>query len=402
MEYLKTILKATFFVVLMVFFISCEKEELNQEQVEFNASAKAKPIVVEGAGNNLSFPAIWAEGVEKALRDEPAAATNGLLLDGSWWYVWGAEPIDPASLIYSCEPSPIDEFLCIDQTEPGEDVYKAWLQNDPDNYWKAYTEAASGIVEVDALDWGDNLESLAWSIKAKVRTELGLYKTMDPPVLQYPMRHVSGWGTSEIHGLQTDLNGNIMFDNAPGDQASIYSTLTRMTIQKLNVERTDTEALAQLVWDSETHQWIDNVEDDILVINEPILSQAISEAGTGPEFFNAEVNIKGKIIYGYTWDLKKLNEGTGDYRITYSFDKNTSTPLNTFITEATTIVQAAEEVVDEEGEIIIASEGDTGGTGVLDATNNLTYMDIMITGNTTGGGGGNSGGGNGGGKKGGN
>lgn len=400
MDFLKIFRNTALIAVVMIFFTACEKEELNQEQIEVEAFLKVKAPTVESAGNNLSFPVIWAEGIPKNLREAPADAVDGLLLGGEWWYVWGDEPIDPASPIYSCEPNPADELLCLDQTEldlsdPG--LFKAFVQKDALNFWEAYNASAEAEVYVDLIDWGDNLESIDWTLRSQVRTELVLYKIMPEPVLQYPMRHVTGWGTSEVHGLQTDLDGNIQFQNAPGNQATVYSTHTRMTIQKLNVDRDD-PLITQLEWDAVNSKWIDNVEDDVLVINEPLLNQAIHEASDGPGYFNAEVNVKGKIMYGYTWDMKKLNDGSGAYRITYSFDSSapSSAGLNTFFTENTQIIVPLEE---EEEITIESSEGEKGGNGILDVSQNITYMDIIIIEKTGGGGGngGNNGGNNGGG-----
>ncbi len=418
MKSFSTFLKSAAIVVLMVFFTGCEKEELNEQLFEADAKAKVPTAEAkapaggeeeEAAGNNLSFPVIWAEGITKTLREPPADLGEAdYLLTGEWWFVWGPEPIDPDSPIYSCAPSPSDELVCINQTDPGSDlypvVYKAWVQKDANNFWEAYNKTALNQVDVDFIDWGDNLESIDWSIKSRVRTELVIYENVvdqgeSVPVLQYPMRHVSGWGTDEVHGLQT-LDGAV-YDptiNDPtstfGMQATVYSERTRMTIQKLNVDRDDPR-LSSLTW--EDSKWVDHGGDEVLLINEPILNQSLAEAADGPGYFNAEVNVKGKIIYGYTWDVKQLNEGTGSYRITYSFDGDISTGLNTFITNSTTIIVAEEE--EDEGDVHTTeedAEAGRGGVGMLDFVNNLTYMDIEIVGKTTGGGGGNSGGGNGG------
>ncbi|MGB7841434.1 MAG: hypothetical protein WBL21_01490 [Salinimicrobium sp.] len=404
---LEALLKTVILAVL-ISFTGCEKEEMEMQGIDAKAVINApggggggeKDPAVEVTGNNLSFPVIWAEGISKTLTNPPPglAEDENVLLDGIWWYVWGPEPTEPTSPIFSCAPSPSGDLSCLDPNEvPGEDVFRAYLQKDAKNFWEAYNAAALNEVFVDFIDWGDNLESINWTINSKVRTELVLYENVADqgetvPVLQYPMRHVSGWGTDEVHGMQTDLAGNIMFENVTGDQATVYSTHARMTIQKLNTLRDDPR-LNGLTWDIDTYQWIDNGGDEPL-INEPILNQVIYNAQDGPGYFNAEVNVKGKIIYGYTWDMKKLNDGEGYYRITYSFDETApnSPGLNTFITEAEILVP-----IEEEEEITIAEEGESGGSGVIDPTNNLTYMDIYIGKRTTGsgnGGGGNSGGGN--------
>lgn len=406
----KQILRLVIFSLLLIFSTSCSDDGiLMGDMSELNsdiAGKGGKPTDGEKVGNNLSFPVIWAEGIPKTLRTAPANLVDTELLEGEWWFVWGPEPIDPQSIIYSCAPSTSGELLCLDQTEPGTTdpgLYKGWVQKHASNYWEAYN--ADGEGDVDWVDWGDNLESIDWTIKSKIRTELVLYKEMSPVVLQYPMRHVSGWGISEVHGLQTYTDGSIAFENAPGDKATVYSTHTRMTIQKLNVDRDDPN-MDQLEWDSVNSKWKDVNDDDILVVNEPIFSNALYEAADGPGYFNAEVNVKGKIMYGYTWDIKKLNEGTGSYRITYSFDETVEGPtvsvLNTFLTNAEILLPIEEEPDDETSakDAVSTAEGDEsekGGVGVLLGGQNITYMDIRIVGKTTGGGGGNSGGGNGGG-----
>ncbi|MGY5851747.1 hypothetical protein [Salegentibacter sp. F14] len=401
MKLIDTILKSAMVALLMVFFTGCETDELNEQLFEANAQVKAP--TVESAGNNLSFPVIWAEeGITKILRTPPTNLGEAdYFLSGEWWFVWGEDPIDPTYPIYGCEPSPSGDLLCNDEkTVPGSDYFKAWLQKDPLNFWEAYNGDASLPVYVDFIDWGDNLESIDWRINSKVRTELVLYENVidqgfENGVLQYPMRHVSGWGTDEVHGLQTNYLDDAIYSPTPeedptfGLQATVYSERTRMTIQKLNVDREDPRLLTQLEWDAQNSQWVDIGGGEPL-INEPFFNFAVAEAADGPGYFNAEVNVKGKIIYGYTWDMKAMNEGTGDYRITYSFDAGTG--LNTFINSDTQIIVAEE--------VTIYAEGESGGAGVLDDSNDLTYMDIRIVGKTTGGSGGNSGG-NGGGNSGG-
>jgi hypothetical protein len=47
------------------------------------------------------------------------------------------------------------------------------------------------------------------------------------------------------------------------------------------------------------------------LIDAPIFNYAIYETGQeeDPEAYNAEINIKGKIIYSYTWNPRNLNQG---------------------------------------------------------------------------------------------
>lgn len=366
----------------VLFFTSCEMSsmvELNEDLNEVSKvtsnqiDAGARKLPESSVTNNLSFPVIWSEGTSKALRTPPAGLTEtDLKLEGEWWYVWGEDPLDPDYPIFSCLPIP-GEDPCY---PAGEEVYKAWVQKDENNYWQATAANAVGLTNIDVIDWGDNLESVDWYLTSKVRTEVVLYDNNEGPAhRQYSMRHVSGWGSDELHGLQSTL------DDVPvpglGDQATVYSEHARFSIQKI------TSDTPELTWDAENSVWT----GDIL---EPVFNGAVWEAADGPGFYNAEINIKGKIIYGYTWDVKQANDGVGVYRLTFSFDEGNNadlpTALNTFFT-GSTILEGAEVIGLEEG----------GPTAVIDHVNNLTYIDVTILGNKGGGEGGKpTGGGNGG------
>ena len=100
---------------------------------------------------------------------------------------------------------------------------------------------------------------------------------------------------------------------------------------------------------------------------------AVSEADDGPGFYNAEINVKGKIIYGYTWNVNNMNEGEGHYRLTFSFDGNIE--QTTSFDDNTEIILPVEE---DTAEGIIAEAPGSGGTAVLNIPNNLTYIDILI------------------------
>ncbi len=328
----------------------------------------------ETAGNNLSFPVIWADGGSKAL-----PGTMGTYsLEGEWWYVWGEDPIDPQAPLYSCKPKNDENSKCEDGSDPGDGnstVYKAYIQKDVKNVWQAYNAAvpAGEIMYIDWVDWGDNLESLAWKINSKVRTELVLTKDIDS-VTQFSMRHVDSWGIDEVHGLQTTLNDDPVY--AAGTQATVYTPNVRLTIQKLNYTR-ESIPMDRLNWVPGTG-WTEKENDPYNIINEPILNQAISEAGTGPSYFSAEINVKGKIMYGYTWDVSNLNDdGEGYYRLTFSFDEGNEAIGTARFGESTQIVLPIEEETTETSKTVEEGPGG-GGVGIMDHLKNLTYMDVLI------------------------
>ena len=371
------------------------------------------------AGNNLSYPVVWAEGVSKALPGSPGMTP---ILDGVWWYQWGTNGVDPDVTPASCPPDP-DEAdpllnpdglpLCDDLVAgavdlglvAGQPTADNPLPLDPLNTWQAiswpqpFGTRPAGPGVVDLIDWGDNLESVDWYTRSQVRTEVVLFEDMAagdtelhgwPQLPEYEMRHVSGWGIDEVHGLAADPPG--LARQGPGTRGTVYSFCARLTIQKLNVER-EAEELADLIW-VPTQGWTEpeGYEDDL--INPPIFNLPVHEGGDGPGYYSAEINVKGRVIFGYTWNVRKLNEGAGDYRVTFSFDEVCgATTLNTYFVEGVTqILVPLEEVTTA----IAAEEGEEpggGAEGVLVPEANLTYMDVRILERGGGGGGGKKGGG---------
>jgi len=399
------------------------------------AALAAKPGG-ETAGNNLSFPVIWAEGVEKALPGTPGMIP---ILDGEWWYWWGTVGTDPNIEPLSCAPDPDDPNKCDDGMEgqaTGDDVpfsdpelVKAYLQKDLGNLWQAESfSMADGLggffapVNVDRIDWGDNLESVDWYTRSQVRTEVVLFEDQNEgdaegifPMLEYEMRHTSGWGINEVHGLAASLSDEPY--TLEGPRATVYSHCARLTIQLLLVDRDDPR-LADLVWVS-GEGWTEpeGYPDDL--INPHIFNGSVHEGGDGPGYYSAEINVKGRIIYGYTWSVRKLHDntlnekGAGNYRITFSFDESCgAVDLNTYFVDGVTeiIVPLEEELEAAAIEaamsdpqiartLITAAEAEEseggGAVGVLDFDNNLTYMDVRILERSGGGGGGGHGGGGG-------
>ena len=376
----------------------------------------------EAAGNNLSFPVIWSDGPTKVLRGAPGVEN----LNGAMWYWWGT---DAEGNPESCLADPDDQDYCDDgDGEPNETVGSApcadrtdpdcmavFQQQDSMSDWQA--ESANWGETPDApdvnvhwIDWGDNLESVDWYTRSKVRTEVVLIQDLTTPMLQYGMRHLSGWGISELWGLATD---GVVWDPYPDDevdetvyytypevldgyQATVYSGCARLTIQKLLLQR-DHDCLGYLEWDEESGRWTspisypEGVDCPVAVVNAPIFNKVVWEGGDGPGYYSAEINVKGKVIYGYTWDVKNLNDTTpvppeykqsaaGDYRVTFSLDGlncvdeyEMPVVLNTFFDADTQILEPAEE------EALEAEEEPGGGAvGVIDVVNNLTYMDVRI------------------------
>ncbi|HSO89124.1 MAG TPA: hypothetical protein VLQ91_21405 [Draconibacterium sp.] len=415
-------------LAIAIVAVQCKDDE-DFVQIPEMTLKKGKPVPATEVGNNLSYPVIWAEGFTKVLPGTPlmTPVTNGV-----WWYQWGTNGVDPNITPASCPPDPDadnielnpDGLPLCDDGIPGQvnldlvagfppadnslPLAKAFLQKDAKNIWQAGTldwptEFVGVPLNVNWIDWGDNLESVDWYTRSQVRTEMVLFQDLAAAMLEYEMRHTSGWGIDEVHGLATGLEETPVPLLGTGFKATVYSHCARLTIQKLLVKRDD-ERLSNLQW-VPGEGWIEPGEYPYDLINPHIFNGSVHQGGDGPGYYSAEINVKGRIIYGYTWNVRTLNDDTpvppsniptpaGDYRITFSFDDNVvGVPLNTFFIEGTKIVVPLEEVV--AAEVIEAEADDTGdeggGTAVLDHAHNLTYIDVRILERGGGGGGGTGG-----------
>ena len=254
-------------------------------------------------GNNLSFPVIYAEGVPKALRGVYGVPE----FEGNIWYYWElpamAAEMPPEPIHGACPADPDDMLYCDDGVEgavgvpPDPSAVVVFPQQDAANEWQAeQVDWSAAPVEVHWIDWGDALEAVDWNLRSQVRAEIVLTQELAEPLLEFEMKHLSGLGIDEMWGTTgNELSGFI---------ATVYSPCARFTIQRLLVERGD-PVLESLAW-IPSEGWT-----GAGLVSSPIFNMAIYQTGQeeDPESYNAEINIKGKIIYGYTWKVRDLNEG---------------------------------------------------------------------------------------------
>jgi len=294
----------------------------------------AKGDHTESFGNNLSLPVIWAEGKGLDLRGIAMQAT----LDGPYW---------------------TDEF-----------GVKWYYQQEELNYWQAESLDGSGApVNVSWIDWGDNMEAQIWTIRSIVRTEVVLFQDLPVAMTGYEMAYLWGDGIEEVwatNGVQY-----------PSSQATVFSWLARYTVQKLNVtpyiENEAGEPVSVipnadlgLTWNGTTGQWDGPV--GLTLYNSAVWEAEGVDGRALSEIYSAELNVPGKVIYGWNWNVKRNNDGVGYYRITFSLDPQTGpdkTPVtcNTFFADGFT-------------QILPGNPG--GGIPQIDYENNLTYIDLKI------------------------
>jgi len=291
----------------------------------------------ESFGNNLSLPVIWAENMGLDLRGDALQAT----LAGPYW---------------------MDEL-----------GVKWYYQQEELNFWQAESAVGGeGGVDVSWIDWGDNLEAQIWTTRSIVRTEVVLYKDLATPMTGYEMAYLWGEGIEEVWAT----NGT----QYASDQATVFSWLARYTVQKLadgvvpyveDAEGVPVSVIPSadlgLTWNPTTHQWDGPV--GMTIYNSAVWEAEGVDGRELSEIYSAELNVPGKVIYGWNWNVKRNADGAGYYRITFSLDPMVEDPTktqvdcNAFFTEGAT-------------QILPGNPG--GGIPQIDFENNLTYIDLKI------------------------
>ncbi len=274
----------------------------------------------ESYGNNLSYPVIWSDGVTKSLRGDPTAPE---LLPADCWVEYTLTGVPDVILGRVAEiglpPEGADNIVYI------------YPQQNASSWQAGSIIPAEGeTTQVDRIDWGDNIESVDWYLRSKVRVETVLLKELMPStqMVEYQMKHLEGWGIDELWGVVAtspdETASPVAVDHSElgtTPQATIYSGAARLTIQRLYVDR-DTitpgkwndeiqaETPGDLRWNASAGMWTETVADGEDLISEtPVFNKVVWEVGDGPEYYSAEINVKGKVIYGTTWDVSAANEG---------------------------------------------------------------------------------------------
>lgn len=276
-------------------------------------------------GNNLSYPVIFSEGI--GLTGLPVSEDAGLRPTSTEGIT-----VDVLPFFASTNAPDYDQYFL----QQGVNVWQA--------EWRDGSSLGSQAAEVK---WGDNLTHQAWTTHSVIRIEVGLYAYQQAPLTGFEMSYVYGDGQTEMQG--TD---GTTIDSVP----TIYAVTPRLVIQKL---------------------------DD--VTREPIFTLfngAIHDGfGTdGPGAFSAEVNVAGKVVYGYNLQLQNATVPAdihkyGWWRITFALDESggvggVTIPRNTTLDR------------------LVASTETLTFTPQIDAPNNVSWIDINVTSSRSGGGGG--------------
>ncbi len=131
----------------------------------------------------------------------------------------------------------------------------------------------------------------------------------------------------------------------------MYTAGARLTIQRIDADANPT-------WDAAQRRWVGPGVAD------PVFNGAVHEkTGDGPGSYGAEINVSGKVVFGFNWQTDGLFNG--DYRITFSLDG----PVGDFPGTGTSLAsaeirQSVEETAGDELAIRSAPMAGHGGGGM--------------------------------------
>jgi hypothetical protein len=228
------------------------------------------------------------------------------------------------------------------------DYQNTWYLQQTRNTWRAEWADGSGMLQNTSVDWGDNLVSHTFNTHSPIRVEVVLYAQTIPGLTGFNMTYISGTGPDEVQGTDGTTAQFI---------PTVYSVVPRLTIQKL---------------DSITMLPIPGA-----IAFEGSVSDVLTTHGRGA--FGAEVNVAGKVIYGYNFYIPDVTLPTGLHkygwwRITFSLDGvapigATTVPCNTRLVNLLDVAGLYIPVLDPSGTstsidiYVVKAPGGGGGGG---------------------------------------
>jgi len=261
------VLSLIFFFLLALLLVQCADPPVSPivSDVECYKGGKGGGGHTETQPNNLSFPALLADGVSLTL------VTESLTVPYAGDYEGLTE----------------EEIAALQATGPW------YAQKVEGNVWQGPFETYTGT-PVTFIDWGDAMESVDPKLRRPYRVEFGVYVQLPTPMSAYTMALLafpsSKDETQGTNGTRYDCN-----------YATIASPLGKCVIQRYDENAT-------LAWNAAAGQW-DGAYPP--------------ETGFG---FAQELNVGGKYIFGASLGGFKPTVA-GNYRITFYFQEGSQVSL---------------------------------------------------------------------------
>jgi hypothetical protein len=254
----------------------------------------------EGFGNNLSVPVIFAEA-------RGLAGANVLVGGGKDYTATGFRPVaglDDGALAALLAGNQLPFFYEGNVAETYTPFDAFWQKSA--NVWQAEWDARLGPPTPAIVDWGDNFRSVSYSSTSVIRVEHTLYAN-DGTIMQgYPHDvTINPSSSSELQAIFDDGQQTVTVPMTP----TVFSDRARLRIDKLSGPG-----------GTVTHTLLDKAVYESFGID-------------GPGGYGAELNVGGKVVFGYVWDMKKVVmppgvSKEGWWRITFSLDAGAGVTLD--------------------------------------------------------------------------
>jgi hypothetical protein len=247
----------------------------------------------EGFGNNLSWPVIFADG-----RGLGGASISG---PGDFGNT-GLRPLATDSAAAAARAgAPVGPFWYAGNASETYLTFKVFWQKSV-NVWQAAWQSRQGTPTPVIVDWGDNLRSVKYASTSVIRVEHVLNASDGTTLNGFPMDiTLNPSSQNEAQGIYDDGMQSQTIAFTP----TVFTPKARLTIQKL----TDKGGAV-------TYTYLNALVEDGYGID-------------GPDGYAGEINVGGKVVYGYVWNLKNVVmpggiAKDGWWRITFSVDSPTS------------------------------------------------------------------------------
>ncbi len=242
----------------------------------------------EGLGNNLSWPVIFAD----------AKGLGGQTLTSATDFAnTGLRPTTTETAAFAALTAGGTVPFWYSGNVPTGTPLAFWQKSDAT--WQAQWAMRSGPANTPVIiGWGDNLASVKYSTTSVIRVEHVLDAADGTLLKGYPMDvTLNPSSPSEEQGILPDGQQTATVDLTP----TVFTDRARLTLQKLSGPGG--------------------------TVTYTYLNKAVWESfGTdGPGNYSAEINVGGKVLYGYVWFMKKVVmpggiAKDGWWRITFSLD----------------------------------------------------------------------------------
>ncbi|MDH3328384.1 MAG: hypothetical protein OEM01_04055 [Desulfobulbaceae bacterium] len=371
----------------------------------------------EGAGNNLSYPAVLIEGPSTVpfftVPEEGLGETYSYGCEGSEIYNVFTYP-NTSCVDDLAEPTIY--YTAAECTAPGgkcdgKTVDRMYWQKEGDNNWSSQVTGipltGSAPVNVRFVDWGDSIEVVNWTDYSVLRVETQPFVDLSqdplPEVISDPaqtqtgfqMWHVSGQGITEQWGVRVTEDA--------GERGLPYVYQSPYAI--INAGTADLYLTKLFPVDDDDHDYkcpaMGGDQPPVYPADYPFEPNWIAGEGWSGSCnlpvvaYTLEQSVSGKFVHGYNWRVRDLPDHleectdqawhkTGWWRLTYVPNGDTSKMLFTdttvtgppeippaIPTALSTFLSLSEESEEDEVETTLY-------TPVVDVGNNLTYIDICI------------------------